>query len=89
MLDLTDVAAPPVAPTPGRVVVPTLGDVQERAAEVLAIADRYDARDVRVFGSVAADSAVAGSNLNLLVDIPPTRRLLVARHFAKRAPRAV
>ena len=66
-------------PVPQPVVIPDLEGVQALGGEIVSIAERYQANDIRVFGSVAAGAAVAGSNLNLLVDIPPTRRLLQLR----------
>ncbi|MBW3603267.1 MAG: type IV secretory system conjugative DNA transfer family protein, partial [Actinobacteria bacterium] len=58
---------------------PTLATVRAHAQDILAIARDHDATDVRVFGSVATGTAVPGSDLNLLVDIPPARRLLHLR----------
>ena len=44
--------------------------------EILAIAARHGARNVRVFGSVARGKAAAESDLDLLVDMEPGRSLL-------------
>lgn len=77
--------APSPAPQrqrPARVVC-SLGEVRALGPAIVAIAERYEAADVRVFGSVAAGMAVAGSNLNLLVDIPPARRLLQLRAMSE------
>ena len=73
------VRSPEPQPVPQPVVIPDLEGVQALGGEIVSIAERYQANDIRVFGSVAAGAAVAGSNLNLLVDIPPTRRLLQLR----------
>jgi len=40
-------------------------------AEVLALAARHHARDVRVFGSVARDEDRPGSDIDLLVSFDP------------------
>ena len=48
----------------------------ERREEVLRIADRRGARDVRVFGSVARGEANENSDLDLLVSWEPGRSLL-------------
>ncbi|MEO2104755.1 MAG: type IV secretory system conjugative DNA transfer family protein, partial [Actinomycetota bacterium] len=73
------VGLPEPEAVPQPVVVPDLKRVRALGDEIVSIAERYQANDIRVFGSVAAGTAVAGSNLNLLVDIPPTRRLLQLR----------
>ena len=44
--------------------------------EILAIAARHGARNVRVFGSVARGEADGESDLDLLVDMEPGRSLL-------------
>ncbi len=48
----------------------------ERRAEVLRLAERHGARNVRVFGSVARGQAAEGSDLDLLVEWEPGRSLL-------------
>lgn len=44
--------------------------------EILTIAARYGARNVRVFGSMARGEARPGSDIDLLVDLEPGRSLL-------------
>ena len=41
--------------------------LKERRAEVLAVAESYQATNVRVFGSVAAGTESANSDIDLLV----------------------
>jgi len=53
-----------------------LDDVRKRwRADILRLADRHGARNVRVFGSVARGAATT-HDLDLLVDFPPGRSLL-------------
>jgi hypothetical protein len=47
----------------------------ERRAEILHLAERYGARNLRVFGSVAHGSAGEASDLDLLVDWEAGRSL--------------
>lgn len=44
--------------------------------EMLLIAARYGARNVRIFGSVARGEARPGSDVDVLVDLEPGRSLL-------------
>jgi len=44
--------------------------------EILSIADRYGARNVRVFGSAARGQATSTSDVDILVDLEPGRSLL-------------
>jgi uncharacterized protein len=48
----------------------------ENRDRILAIAARYGARDVRVFGSVARGNADVASDLDLFVRMEPGRSLL-------------
>ena len=50
--------------------------LQERRAEIIAIAAEHGAYNVRVFGSVARREADSASDLDLLVEMEPERSLL-------------
>jgi len=50
--------------------------IQAHREDILRIATRYGAYNVRVFGSVARGDADAGSDVDLLVDLEPGRSLL-------------
>lgn len=50
--------------------------VREKRAEILQIASRYGARDVRVFGSVARGEADRESDVDFLVELEDGRSLL-------------
>jgi uncharacterized protein len=50
--------------------------LQPRRAEILELAARYGARNVRVFGSMARGDDRATSDVDLLVDMEPGRTLL-------------
>ena len=50
--------------------------LKEKREEILRIAARRGARNVRVFGSVARGEADAESDIDLLVDMEPGRSLL-------------
>jgi predicted nucleotidyltransferase/DNA-binding XRE family transcriptional regulator len=50
--------------------------VRQRRRELLAIARRHGARNVRVFGSTARGQARPDSDIDLLVDLDPGRTLL-------------
>ncbi len=47
----------------------TLARLRARRDEILRVVAAHDARNVRVFGSVARGDADAGSDVDLLVDI--------------------
>jgi hypothetical protein len=47
-----------------------------KRAEILRLASRHGARNVRVFGSVARGEADEQSDIDLLVDLEPGRNLL-------------
>jgi prevent-host-death family protein len=49
--------------------------LRARREEILEIAGRHGARNVRVFGSVARGDAGPGSDVDLLVDLEPGRSL--------------
>ncbi len=50
--------------------------VREKRHDILRIAARHGASNVRVFGSVARGEAGPGSDLDLLVSLAPGRSLL-------------
>jgi uncharacterized protein len=50
--------------------------LEEKRDEILQIAARHGASNVRVFGSVARGEADEGSDVDLLVDFEPGRSLL-------------
>ncbi len=52
----------------------TLQDLLAKRDEILKIADRHGAFNVRVFGSVARGEADAQSDVDVLVDYDRTRR---------------
>jgi predicted nucleotidyltransferase len=55
---------------------PTLADLQARRDEILRIAARHGAHDVRVFGSVARGQARPDSDVDFLVEFEPGRTVL-------------
>jgi predicted nucleotidyltransferase len=54
----------------------TREDIRDKRAAILAIAGRYGAHDVRIFGSVARGDATEDSDLDLIVRFDPGRSLL-------------
>jgi predicted nucleotidyltransferase len=53
----------------------TKQDLINRRSEIVAIAKRYGASDLRLFGSVARGDATIGSDVDLLVRFEPGRSL--------------
>ena len=49
--------------------------LQQNRAAILAIAMRYGAHDIRIFGSVARGDATSDSDLDLIVRFDPERSL--------------
>jgi len=49
--------------------------LQVRRNDILSVAERYGARNVRVFGSVARGDARPDSDVDILVDMEPGRSL--------------
>ncbi len=49
--------------------------LQERRPEIIAIAAKHGAYNVRIFGSVARHEADSASDLDLLVEMEPERSL--------------
>lgn len=62
-------------PTPPAAPRPSLRDLTQRRDQILALAARHGAENVRVFGSVARGEAVAGSDVDFLVDLEHGRSL--------------
>jgi predicted nucleotidyltransferase len=54
----------------------TKADLLRRRDEILAIARRHGAFDVRIFGSLARGDAIENSDLDLVVRFDPGRTLL-------------
>ena len=54
---------------------PSTQSLRAQQTAIAAIARRYGARNLRVFGSVARGEADEGSDLDLLVDLEPGRNL--------------
>jgi len=54
----------------------SLDTLRRLRSEILAIASRHGARNVRVFGSIARGDDHADSDVDLLVDVEPGRTLL-------------
>jgi predicted nucleotidyltransferase len=57
-------------------IIPTLNALRARRDEILAVAERYGASNVRVFGSVARNEAASNSDVDLLVSFPAEYKLL-------------
>ncbi|OHC65047.1 MAG: nucleotidyltransferase [Rhodocyclales bacterium RIFCSPLOWO2_02_FULL_63_24] len=55
--------------------MPILDALRNRRAEILAVATRHGAHNVRVFGSVARGNDTSDSDIDLLVDFEPERSL--------------
>jgi predicted nucleotidyltransferase len=53
-----------------------LFDLRENRCEILEIAAKYGASNVRIFGSVARNEADPSSDIDVLVDLEPGRTLL-------------
>lgn len=54
----------------------TLSDIQAKRAEILKLADKYGADNVRVFGSVVRGTAGPNSDVDILVRLEPGRSLI-------------
>ncbi len=55
--------------------------LKEKRAEILEIAARHGARNIRVFGSVARGEAETSSDIDLLIDMDSDRSLLDVTAF--------
>jgi predicted nucleotidyltransferase len=56
--------------------VNSAGLLREKRVEILEIAAKHGASNVRIFGSVARDEAGPDSDVDVLVDLEPGRTLL-------------
>lgn len=54
----------------------TLSDIQAKRAEILKLADKYGADNVRVFGSVVRGTAGPNSDVDILVHMEQGRSLI-------------
>jgi uncharacterized protein len=50
--------------------------IEDRRDEILSIASRYGARNIRLFGSAARGEGGPESDIDLLIDLEPGRSLL-------------
>jgi predicted nucleotidyltransferase len=50
--------------------------LKSNKAKILRIAEKYGASNIFVFGSVARKEATASSDIDLLIDLEPSRSLL-------------
>ena len=55
---------------------PTLEELRARRGEILDVAARHGARNIRVFGSVARGEGDGASDVDVLVEMEPGRSLL-------------
>jgi uncharacterized protein len=53
-----------------------LADLKKRRNEIISLAARHGACNIRVFGSVARGNSTPSSDIDLLVDFEPKRSLL-------------
>lgn len=53
----------------------TIADIQRRRAEIIAVASRHGASNIRIFGSVARGDNTVNSDVDLLVRFEPGRSL--------------
>jgi uncharacterized protein len=57
--------------------------------EIIEAAARYGARNVRAFGSVARGDGTSGSDIDLLVDLPPRTGILTLGAIAREVERLI
>lgn len=55
---------------------PTMQNLRERRADIIALAEKHGVYNVHVFGSMARGEAGADSDIDLLVSLPPGYTLL-------------
>ena len=53
----------------------TKSDIIKRREEIIAVANRYGAFDIRLFGSIARGDSTDASDLDLIVRFQPSRSL--------------
>ena len=53
----------------------SMADILRRRGEIIAVARRYGASDIRIFGSIARGEATESSDVDLLVRFEPGRSL--------------
>ena len=54
---------------------PTIDLLRSKREEIMAIAAKHGASNIRIFGSVARGEAINTSDLDLLIDLEPERSL--------------
>lgn len=54
----------------------TEANIRARRDEIIAVAERYGASEIRIVGSIARGDATASSDLDLIVRFEPHRSLL-------------
>ncbi len=62
---------------------PTLEELRELRDEIATAVGRFGGSNVRVFGSVARGTATAGSDVDLLIDVPPGTGLIAVQKIAE------
>jgi len=55
--------------------------LQQRKADILRICQKYQANNIRVFGSVVRNEATADSDVDFLVDLPKRQSILQRVHL--------
>jgi predicted nucleotidyltransferase/DNA-binding XRE family transcriptional regulator len=62
---------------------PTMDALRARRNDVLDAVTRFGGSNVRVFGSVASDSATVDSDVDLLIDVPAGTGLVTVRQITE------
>jgi predicted nucleotidyltransferase len=62
---------------------PTMDALRARRNDVLDAVTRFGGSNVRVFGSVASDSATVESDVDLLIDVPAGTGLVTVRQITE------
>lgn len=58
-------------------------EIASKRSEILAIAERFGAKNIRIFGSVARHEARKRSDIDLLVEFAPSTSLLTHAAFQR------